>query len=204
MATKIDICNMALSFNNEEQIVDITTLETTNDLNARLCRLWFDHCKKLVLRLYPWNSATKKATLSPNTATPIFGEYGISYNLPADFIFLQKLNELDIANDPQIFYKVEGSALLTNETTANVDYTANVETGQLDDLCADVMAYILGSKISFAIRGNADRERELFELGMGLVLPMARSIDTKQKFETQPSRTKGSRRNASRRHGPNG
>ena len=192
-----------MSLNNELPLLDNSALESGNEDSALLCRLHYEQAKNIVLRSYPWAEATRRISLSQDSIGPSFGEYAYSYELPHDFISIQKLNEEDISTDPLINFKIEGHSLLTDESTANLIYTADVEEGYLDALCAECISTLLASKISYQITGNVGRQSELFQMYQQ-ILPLARSINVRSKFEKLPDRRRASTRFLSRRSSTNG
>ena len=204
MASKLEICNMALSYLNKELIDDTTSLESSNEKTNRLCRLHFDNCKKTILRSAIWKCAKERATLSQDATGPAFGNWTYSYELPPDYIFAVKINEVDITVDHEIFYDINKRSIVTNETTLNLEYVANVETGYLDPLCVESISYMLAGKLAYAMEGNSSREQELLQVAFQTFLPKARYINSIEGYLPQEPRTKHSRRFIARRRGPNG
>lgn len=107
----IKIINMALSKIGQEPIIDLDD----DNKRARHARIHYDQVRDEVLRAHTWNAATKRVALAALVATPAFG-YTYQYQLPADFIRLQRLQY-----QTEVF-RVEGTVVLSNESSLQVVY----------------------------------------------------------------------------------
>lgn len=117
MASKTDICNLALVGMAETPILSIDD----NVKSAQTLRAVWDVLRDHALRDHPWNFATARETLARLDETPPFG-YAYAYQLPAEN--LRVLGMVSDGNnvDPTQEYKLEGGQLLTNAETAQVKY----------------------------------------------------------------------------------
>ena len=71
--TKIDICNHALLKVGADTIASLDTAQATDEgtiRSAKLCNVFFDQALNETLRMYPWNSCVKRATLTQLTDKP--------------------------------------------------------------------------------------------------------------------------------------
>lgn len=117
--------------------------------NASHCKRFWDITVDTVLRLHPWNCATKEAELAELTETPAFG-FDHQYQLPADC--LRVLSMEDSVYDKFI---VEGKKLLTDETTCKIKYIKRItDTTEFDALLVDVIALSLAKRLAFPLAGS--------------------------------------------------
>ena len=58
--TNTDICNMALSFLSKGKISSIDD----NVEEAKQCKIHYEHCRKILLRQYPWGFAKRTVKLA--------------------------------------------------------------------------------------------------------------------------------------------
>ncbi len=168
--TEIDICNLALRKVGAQTIM---SLDEQSE-NARLCKIFYPRVRDTVLRLYPWNCATKRASLTALSEAPAFG-YAYQYTLPPDCLFVQRMDNQDID------YKIEGRVLLTDSTTANILYTARVTNPTLfDQLLIQCLYTFLAAEISTSLRQDIQMYRGLMEEINTRILPSARSLNSQE------------------------
>lgn len=159
MASKLDICNIALSNIGCSPIQSLTD----GTESARLLLLNWDRCLDSVLREFPWNFATTVAKLVPSTETPPDYEYAYAY--PYNCVKIIKLygerkNEADFA----VRASSDGSMLLivTDEENATAKYTLRVQDTTLyDSSFVEAFSYKLSYEINNAKTGNAQQTQEM-------------------------------------------
>ena len=78
-ASEVQICNVALRKLGARRITALT--DDTEE--AKSCTDVFDRLRDKLLRIHPWNFATKRAALAVSTTSPAWG-YDNAYPLPAD------------------------------------------------------------------------------------------------------------------------
>lgn len=149
MASKVNIINGALIAIGQEIVSDANSTEK----RARIANERFDTCRDAVLRAFPWNFATKRATITP-TGTPDFG-FTYSFAKPSDFIRLIETEE-DIGALP---YKVEGQYILSDEATISIRYVARIEQVGLwpADFC-QAMSHYLAAELATALAGESGKQ----------------------------------------------
>jgi len=168
--TEIDICNLALRKVGAQTVMSFDEQSE----NARLCKIFYPRVRDIVLRMYPWNCATKRAALTALATAPAFG-YACQYQLPVDCLFVQRMDDQDIE------FKIEGRLLLTDSTTANILYTARVEDPtQFDQLLVQCLYTFLAAEISTSLRQDAQMYRALMEEINTRILPAARSLNSQE------------------------
>ena len=173
--TEIDICNLALRKVGAQTIM---ALDEASE-NARLCRQFYPRVRDTVLRLYPWNCATRRAKLTALSEAPAFG-WARQYPLPVDCLFVQRMEYQDIP------FKIEGRVLLTDWAEANIIYTARLEdVSQYDNLLVQAIYTMLAAEISTSLRQDAKMYQGLMDELMMRVLPLARSINSQEQSMAQ-------------------
>src|SRR5688500_7841828 len=88
MASKTDICNMALSNLAVGNV--ISDFESERSQEAAACRAFYDVALEGPLRDSPWPSAKKTATLALIEEDP-HTEWGYSYQYPSDCITVRRI-----------------------------------------------------------------------------------------------------------------
>lgn len=142
MTTKTNLCNQALSLIGADSI---TSFEE-NTSTARRMRTVYDSSRKALLRLHPFQCATKRIKLAPLSVKPEF-EYSYQFQLPDDLIRIINANTED--------YVVEEDRLLSNSNQLNLVYVfdnKNEET--YDSLFIECLVLYLAYKISKPITGS--------------------------------------------------
>lgn len=143
MATKTDICNMALQRLGAQRINDIT------DDNPRAKRLRdiYDICRDSVLAQGQWTFAKKRSVLAATGSTPAF-EWTQTFTLPTDYITASKeYNTYD--------YKIEGSSILTNQTTFQFVYIfQETNEGNFSPLFVKALAWEIAEATCYSFTQN--------------------------------------------------
>ena len=150
MTTKVDIANQALSLIGADSI---TSFEE-NTSTARRMKTVYDSSRKALLRLHPFQCATKRIQLSPISKQPEFG-YSHQFQLPDDLIRIINTNTED--------YTVETDRLLSNSDQLNLVYVfdnKNEET--YDSLFIECLVLYIASKITKATTGNQGNSDSLY------------------------------------------
>ncbi|QDX16417.1 hypothetical protein C6W84_17049 (plasmid) [Acinetobacter baumannii] len=142
MTTKTDIANQALLMIGADSI---TSFEE-NTMTARRMRSVYDSSRKALLRLHPFQCATKRIKLAPLFVKPEF-EYSYQYQLPDDLIRIINANTED--------YVVEADRLLSNSNQLNLVYVYdNKNEESYDSLFTECLVLYLASKITKATTGS--------------------------------------------------
>lgn len=176
MASKIEICNMAL----QNMTANFITSLDEDSVEARECNFRFDTARKALLEMHPWNFAIKRASLNAETKEPAF-TYKYSYVLPVDFIFLvsteleeQRQGGFDYVNDPTKVtqhdaygvdkYQLEGGKLLSNSTNVKIKYVSDVtDTSLFSATFTQLFSYYLASHIALKISGSRQAQNDAFQ-----------------------------------------
>lgn len=153
-AAQLLVCNQALDLLGEDPILALTE---ANPRAEAANRNWSQTLVR-VLRETFWNFAKQRATLVATT-NPSFG-WDRAFTLPTDFVSLYQLNGID--GLPGDFYELEGGLLLTDETTAKIQYvrkptaagpwTVASLLAVADPLFIDLVAMLLAAKMAPTLR----------------------------------------------------
>ncbi|WP_180044462.1 MULTISPECIES: hypothetical protein [unclassified Acinetobacter] len=142
MTTKIDICNQALSLIGADSI---TSFDDKTSIAKRMKGM-YDTSRKALLRLHPFNFATKRIKLSPLTQKPDFG-YEYQYQLPNDLIRIISASTED--------YVLETDKLLTDSEKLELIYVFdNTNEETFDSLFIECLILYLASKAAKPITGS--------------------------------------------------
>lgn len=167
MASKLDICNMALGLLGCKQINDIDSPSTEEE---RACDLWWDTTRDQVLEDVDWRFARQRSTLSATTA-PDF-EYDYAYQLPNDYIKNRGLWDddngemiTDNQTDTSYRYEIENRQLLTDLEEVNLIYTARIEnTGLFPTAFIECMILKLAANMAPKLTSDGKpRRKDLLE-----------------------------------------
>src|SRR5574340_59097 len=153
MATApVDVFNIALSrcgvYNNA--VADVNE----NTKQAGVCRVFYDRCRRYVLRDFPWRFAERIMPLSDLGNPPTNWSY--KYPYPADCLMarhlvlpgvrrprVDQLAPFQVMNDA-----TNGSVLVTDLSPAELCYTTDVEDLNLwDEISVSALAYRLAGEI---------------------------------------------------------
>lgn len=144
MATgKIELINLALAKLGESPV---TSLED-GTAPANAARLLFDASRRSVLRSYPWNFATRYATI-PRLAE-LDGDGCSIFPVPADCLCVISVNGGDT------FERREGGIAYMGEGPLLVKYTADVtDPVRFDDRFSEALCFKLASELAIPIKGS--------------------------------------------------
>lgn len=156
MASKVQICNLALTRLGAARVTNIDS-PTTNE--EKICNILFDDTVKEVMLEGSWTSTIRRTALAQTTSTPSF-EYTYEYQLPVDPECLKVL-EVDEEAPGVIDYRIEDDKLLTDESTIKIRYIAYVsDTESWDEMLKRAVVAKLSSDLAYALTGDT-RKAEL-------------------------------------------
>lgn len=174
MATKIDICNLALVRLNLNPIQSLT--QATKE--ARVLAAIYDSALDAALRAHPWNFATRAQALA------LTGEehprWTWVYAMPPDCVWAREIYnprgrdkiEFEIARGAR------GRVVLTDEEQATLIYTERVTNPtEYDQLFVSALAYALAAEMAVAIKGNQPLQQQMTRFYQ-TVVDQARAADS--------------------------
>ena len=148
MATKLEICNMALSHLGVGE--GIAAISESSE-PARACRLFYDQARDEVLTEIPWTFASKRADLALITADPN-DDWGYSYQYPSDALAVRRIPSI-LRNETRasrVSYYVsndtDNRVLFTDTAEAALEYTYRVEQ---ENLFPPLFVQALAFKLAF-------------------------------------------------------
>lgn len=159
MATKVDICNMALSHIGSQSHVQSLTEAS---VEAKQCNLVFDTVLEEVLRQHPWSFATRVATLVKHAAAPP-PDWRYRYQYPADCLnAFELLTAASTRTSPPIPYKIEllddGSTktILSDADGVSLRYVMRVsDTVLLDAQFTEALSWRLARELAMPLTRKA-------------------------------------------------
>lgn len=174
-SSDVAICNGALGLLGAERIVAI---DDTTDQGS-LCLLFYEQARDATMAAYPWNFAVARKNLGAKLSganAPLY-DWAYAYQLPRTANdFCLRVLELE-GNDP---YRVEGSRLLTDATTAYIKYIKRI-IGPSDwsPLFKNAMAAHLAMLLAMPITKSASMMQAMAQLYEAR-LSEAYSVDTQE------------------------
>ena len=168
MASKPQICNMALSRLGASTITSLTDATT----EAKLCNTLFDDLADRVMIQGSWATTIKREELARTVETPEFG-FTYAFQLPTSPKCLKVLN-VNTSVPGDIEYKIEGDKLLTDESSIKIRYIGRLEdTEDYGTLLTEAVEILLASYLAMSITGDsrlAARLREEYQAIISLNL----------------------------------
>lgn len=172
MASKVEICNMALLKLGQETIQSFD--ESSKE--ASWCRSLYDLIRKAVLRAHPWKFATKTAVLGVLDETD--DVYSYVYQLPSDCIRVLYLIDGKKQNTE---YEVRGAKLYTDLGVAVLKYVYDLQdAAAFDASFVDAFSYRLASDLAVPLTNNASLINTMTQKYL-LEIYAARGIDASEK-----------------------
>ena len=178
MASKTQICNLALAQLGEERLIlDISDGTPT----AALCSILIDQIIDEVIIAGPWPSSTYRAELAQTTP---FSNYDFTYGfiLPEDPYCLRVLD----TNNPESEYKVEGRTLVTDSPVIHIKYLGRPsDVSSLEPNLVRSIAYRLKEEIGYSITGGfsiVQLAKQQYE--QSLILAFGSKQETQLKYQT--------------------
>lgn len=143
-ATSTDIANLALA---KLRTPRITALTDGSEMAIRVTDV-YALVRDIVLRSHPWNFAIKRSALSKLASTPAF-EFNNEFQLPSDCLRVLYMFDSDSE------FRIEGRKLLTDDTTVDLVYVAQITAeGQFDPMFVEVFALRLAVELAYALDGK--------------------------------------------------
>jgi hypothetical protein len=164
MASKVDICNLALVSIGVSAISAITG----DSQGAIVCNAVYDQLIDELLRQVEPNFAQTRAALALESAAPAFG-YDYSYTLPQNCL---KVISLEDPSDP---FTVESGSLLTDTEDAKIRYIKEVSDSSQFDSSFVVLA---GARIAAEIAFKLAVKPQLQQQAMNKYLRLLSSTTT--------------------------
>jgi len=144
------LCNQALFMLGQKSIISLTE----DNEAARLCNGRYAYNRDCSIRAYPWNCATKDATLAQSATAPVYADFDHKYALPTDPYCVRVLS-LKEQKDYGYKWKIRGRFLYTNADTAYILYLARItDVNEMDVMLREAIASRLAADICYALTGS--------------------------------------------------
>jgi hypothetical protein len=170
MATKLEICNLAL------QNVGANSIDSLNEgtPEANACVVRYDTTRKALLEMNPWNFATKRILLAATSVSPLYG-FSKQYVLPADYIRLVSTKEEEVGGavmspiSPTLLpddYRIEiaqdgNRVLLSADDVKSIRYVFDqTDESKFSATFVELFARLLGANIAYRVT-NSKSMKEL-------------------------------------------
>lgn len=147
MASRVDICNLALLFLGSGS--KITSL-TDNGVAARALNGCYDLLRKAELRANYWSFALKRDTLPALADAPAWG-YQQKFQLPGDFLRLVQINDFFLVPSILDYNDADASAWAIESGQVLTDYQAPLKIRYVWDV-QDEGTFDALFNVSFATR----------------------------------------------------
>lgn len=149
MASKIQICNMALSRLGASTITSLTD----GTPEARLCNTLFNDLADRVMIQGSWSTTIKRAELASTGNTPEF-DFSYEYQLPVDPLCLKVLHVNEV-NPGSVDFRIEGDKLLCDESTIKIKYIGQLtDTSEYGPLLTECIEILLASYLALPLTGD--------------------------------------------------
>ena len=140
---------------------------------ARAANLIYEQVRDACIRDHVWNFAVNRVELAQNSGAPAFG-FAYQYNVPSDCLRVLQMENMDM------FYKIEGGKLLTDEGTAKILYLARVEDVNLfDAMFVEALSARLAAELSVTLSESNTLYSNMMEMYQRKILD-ARSMDAQE------------------------
>lgn len=175
----VSICSNALLLLGDDPI---DSFDVDND-RTRLVANLYTSARDRVLRAHPWNCATKRKILSPETKLPEFG-WGYKFLLPDDWLRTLSVGEDENNQDS---YVIEGRYILMDTNVCRLRYIwKNYVESTWDALLVEAMTQVMVAKLTYPITKSTTKQATEEEI-VKRVMKEARAVDAQE----NPSETLG-------------
>lgn len=159
MASKVQICNMALS--RIGQNIPILSLDEQSQA-AQLCSLHYEECRLEVLRDFDWPFAEARVYLADIGSPP--QNWCYRYRYPTDAVKARRITIVGTRNPQrdqripfEVIHATGGRAIVTDQQGAELAYTINAEdTTYFDPLFTSALAWRLGAELAMGLQSKAE------------------------------------------------
>jgi len=171
---------MALGRLGANRIDDFASTSTT-DVELIQCQLHYNQCRQELLRDNLWRFATQRAEIAASPTTPE-SEWTYQMPLPADFLRLVKIYEVDHVSRPIQSFSMEGTMLLADSAPLQLVYIADVtNTSAFDPLFTTTLVCLLALRMAPAISMAKPALTQLLRAEYLAARSRARTVDGRER-----------------------
>jgi hypothetical protein len=167
-SSAVEICSNALL-----QLGDrpIASFNENNDRTRLVSNLWESKMEK-VLRIHPWNCATKQVILSPDSTAPVF-DWASRFQLPTDWL---RTIRVGLKDSPEA-YDIQGRYILMDGSECLLTYIwRNAVVGTWDTLLVEAMTEVMKAALTYPITKSTSKQATEEEI-VRRVLQSAKTIN---------------------------
>ena len=173
------IVNSSLGRIGAKRINDISDTTDTKP-EAVQARLHFELTRDSLLRSHFWRFASDRADLSASDVTPDF-EWDYQYILPNDFLRMKSIYEGRVSDSNLYSCALEGTMLLSNETTMQIKYIKKVtDPAKFDPLFIEVLILQLALKFVSSLAGGDTKLRIEIQKELKELMSTVRTLDSQE------------------------
>lgn len=171
MATSaVEIVNSALIKIGAERIGALSD----NNARAIIMNEQYDKIRRQIILSHPWNFAIARVELAENATEPI-NAWDRAFDLPQDV-----LRVLEINDDNEAEWVVEGRQILTDESECVIKYIKDVtDTTKFSRGFEEVLAFKLAADCCVSLNGSATHAANLYK-AYKEALSEARTMDAQE------------------------
>jgi hypothetical protein len=167
-ASKIDICNMALSHLGSSQFIEDFYPNDTS-LEAVQATLWFDQARREVLEAFDWNFARKRGALSLHDEDAPDGQWSYRYTYPSDCLQARKIVNAVGRTADVVAFEIEEFGdevtILTDAEDAILIYTSDQDNNAVwSNRFTQALALLIAHYMAFALTGNLGTKEGMGQL----------------------------------------
>jgi hypothetical protein len=164
----VSICSNALLLLGDKPI---DSFDVNND-RTRLVSNLYTSKRDAVLRAHPWNCATKRVVLAPDTEAPAFG-WSYQFTLPGNWLRTLSVGDED---EPEP-YTQEGRQLLMDTNVCLLRYIwRNEAEASWDALLVAAMTQVMVAALTYPITKSTTKQATEEQI-VKAVLKSARAVD---------------------------
>lgn len=173
MSSAVQICSNAMLMLGQKPINSLAEdpTQATSDRELAAANL-YPQVRNAVLRAHPWNCATRRVTLTPDSTAPAFS-WDYQFLKPGDWIRTLQVGE-DKCPEP---YLAEGGYILLNSNVLRLVYIwRNEEPATWDSMLIDAMTAAMAARMALTLTGDVDKKTDA-ERVYATLMKQARTLD---------------------------
>ncbi|WP_223621177.1 hypothetical protein [Lysobacter sp. ESA13C] len=173
MSTAVQICSNALLMLGDKPINSLSEdpNQATSDRELAAANL-YPQVRNATLRAHPWNCATKRVVLSPDSQTPAF-DWAYQFLLPGDWLRTLGVSE----GGCRIDFRAESGRILADSSSLELLYIyRNENPATWDSLLVDAVTTAMAARLAIPVTNDRAKKVEM-EGALLRLLQQARGVD---------------------------
>lgn len=171
MASKVEICNLALSSLGKENI----NAMTEQSAEARACNQFYNHARDTLLQAYPWGFAGRTRSLA-EIANDKPGQWGHAYERPTDCLKVRWVRpeygsaphcRLSTQEEISFPHELEGDKIYCDLSPAFLRYTFKLDDPtKYPPLFVDALAFHLAVRLAIPLTRDPKMRADAYQLAI--------------------------------------